>query len=271
MKQKVFNTIKKLKYYFNVWSKIVQASLSKAVAYRVEVIARTFRGVFLVAVQIIFLNAIAGSSKSFAGWTLDQLYLITGIFNLITYISWSTFSINLWRLEEKLTKGDFDFILLKPMSSIFGASFTEFFIDDFMSAISGVILIGYYIIMHFSSISILGYISTLFMIIIGIILWYCWDLIVSSFDFFVLKNGIRTIKEQFNSTARFPVGVWNSNVQVFFYVIFPAAFMGTVPAQFLIGTVSYWFILWGILISIVFLYLARTFWYFCIRNYTSVG
>ncbi|HVX92692.1 MAG TPA: ABC-2 family transporter protein [Candidatus Dojkabacteria bacterium] len=271
MKQKGYNPFMKIRYYLNVWIKIVQASLSRAVAYRLEVIARTFRGVFLVAVQIIFLNAIAGSSKSFAGWTIDQLYLITGIFNLITYTAWATFSINLWRLEEKLMKGEFDFILLKPMSSIFGASFTEFFIDDFMSVISGIILIGYYIAMHWSEIPVYGYFATLFMIIIGILLWYSWDLIISSFDFFILKNGFRSIKEQFNSTARFPTGIWSSNLQVFFYVIFPAAFMGTVPAQFLIGNISYMFLVYGFVLAIIFLFIARSIWNLCIRNYTSVG
>lgn len=223
MKQKGYNPFKRLMFYFRVWLKIVRASLSKAVAYRIEVLSRIMRGLVLVLVQIVFLNAIAGSSRSFAGWTLDELYLITGIFNLINSIAWSFFSINLWRLEEKLMKGEFDFILLKPISSIFGASFTEFFIDEFMSAISGFILVGYYIVAHGSTISLLGYVSAIVMMIIGLTLWYCWDLIVSSFDFFVLKNGFRSIKEQFNSTGRFPTQIWENNFQAFFYVVFPAS------------------------------------------------
>lgn len=268
MKQKGFN---KIRYYFKVWYSITKQSLSKASTYKVEVIARALRGIFLVVTQIIFINAVIGNNSTFVGWTREELYLLAGVFNIINYISWSVFSINLWRLEEKILKGEFDFILLKPFSSIFGASFTEFFIDDAVSAISGFILVGYYVFNNLESITLINSLMFIITILAAFVVWFSFELMFASFDFIKPKNGMREIKKQLVGIGKFPTEIWQGNVRYIFYTILPIAFVGAVPAKIIIGDIGWNYVLIALLISLVTLMTARFIWNWALKRYTSAG
>jgi ABC-2 type transport system permease protein len=268
MKQKESS---KIRYYSRIWVTMLKHSLSKASTFRLEVVARALRGIFLVVVQVILINAIIGDSETFVGWTKHEMYLLAGVFNTINYVSWSLFSINLWRLEEKILKGEFDFILTKPYSSIFGASFTEFFVDDFVSAISGVMLIGYYVINHFSEITLLN--SFLFLIssLSAFLIWFSFELLFASFDFIKIKNGLREVKKQLVGIGKFPIDIWNGNVKYIFYTFLPIAFVGSVPARVFQGYFDWKYVVFSVLISILFFLIARFVWYKALRRYSSVG
>ncbi|MBI2357111.1 ABC-2 family transporter protein [Candidatus Dojkabacteria bacterium] len=268
MKQKEFSIFK---YYRTIWITIFKQSLSKAGTYRIEVIARSLRGVFLVVTQVIFINAVIGGSKSFVGWSLDEMYLLAGIFNTINYMSWSLFSINLWRLEEKILKGEFDFILLKPVSSIFGASFTEFFVDDAMSAISGVLLIGYYVVNHYQEFTLSLVLLFLITMLSAFIIWFSFELIFASFDFVRVKNGLREIKKQITGVGKFPSDIWQGNMKYVFFTILPVAFVGSVPARVLSGVFDWRYAVLSVVISLAFFFLAKAIWYHSLKRYTSAG
>ena len=267
MKVKVFST---MYFYIKLWIRVLKVSISKLTAYRVEVLSRIVRGIFVLSVQIVFVSALAGTSGKFMDYSIDEIYLVTGFFNLIGYLSWSIFSINLGRLEEKILKGEFDTTLYKPISSIFGAAFLEFHIDDFFTSISGFILVGYYIVMHWSSISILNIIFMILAILIGIILWFSLDLIMSAFDFVFTKSGLRAIRDRANGIGRFPVDVWGS-YSLIFYTVFPVAFIGLVPTKVLVDVNNYQYLLVGLLLSIIFLFVSHKIWYICLAKYNSVG
>lgn len=268
MNQKGFS---KIRYYLRIWYVIFKQSLSKAGTYRVEVLARAIRGIFLVITQIIFINAVIGESDNFVGWSLDEMYLLAGIFNTINYLSWSVFSINLWRLEEKILKGEFDFILLKPISSIFGSSFTEFFVDDAMSAISGLILIGYYVVNNFAMLTVGSVLLFILSMVSAFIIWFSFELIFASFDFIRIKNGLREIKKQIVGVGKFPVDIWQGNMKYIFYTILPIAFVGSVPARVINGYFDWKYVVASLVISTLFLLLARGIWYRALKKYTSVG
>ncbi len=267
MKVKVLNTIG---FYLKLWLRVLRVSISKLTAYRVEVISRIFRGLFVLAIQIIFVTALVGNSGQFLSYTASEVYLVTGFFNLIGYLSWSIFSINLGRLEEKIMKGEFDVTLYKPVSSIFGASFLEFHIDDFVTSISGLILVGYYIVTNWASITFLNIIFMIIAVVIGIVLWFCIDLIVSAFDFVFIRSGLREIRNRLNGIGRFPVDVWGS-YNIIFYTVFPVAFIGLVPARVLIDVNNYEYLIYGLVLSIIFLIISHRIWYICLSKYTSVG
>ncbi|MCC7290150.1 ABC-2 family transporter protein [bacterium] len=268
MKLTVFKTIK---YYLNVWWATFKLSLSKATTYRIEVVMRFLRGVMLVAIQIIFIQAVIGDSDNIAGWSEDQMYLLSGVFSFINYISWAFFAINHWRIEEKILKGEFDAVLMKPMSSIFSASFPDFFIDEAITAISGVFLILYYVARNFTTLTLEGTVFGVIAMICGFVVWFSLELIFASFDFLQVKNGLREIKKNLTNAGRFPLEIWNPNVRFVFYSLFPIAFVSTVPAGLIAGLFNWQYLVLSVLVTSVLFLVARTFWNLSIRNYASGG
>jgi ABC-2 type transport system permease protein len=268
MKLTVFKTIR---YYFRVWLATLRLSLSKAVAFRLEVIVRILRGIMLVGIQIIFIKAVIGNGDNIAGWSEDQMYLLSGVFNMINYFSWAFFAINHWRIEEKILKGEFDVLLLKPLSSIFSASFPDFFIDEAMTAISGFFLIVYYFARNIEQLTLLNILFGLVAIACAFVVWFSLELIFASFDFIQVKNGLREIKKNLTNAGRFPMEIWSSNAQFIFYTFFPIAFVSVVPAGLLAGRYDWRYAVLAILVSATFLLIARKFWYFALTKYSGQG
>lgn len=262
---------RKLRYYLKVWISIFRLSLSKATTYRFEVFTRFIRGVMLVLIQVVFIHAVVGTSNDFVGWSTDEMYLLLGVYNLINYVSWSIFSINLWRMEEKILKGDFDFLLMKPANSLFMAGFSEFFIDDAISGVSGLILVAVYLIGNYQILTLKGILFGLIAIFSAFLIWFSLETIFACFDFIKLKNGLRELKKALTNVARFPFEIWENNVRVLFFTIFPIAFVSAVPAGIIAGIFSWEFAIYSVLVSSTFFILARAFWNWSIKKYTSAG
>lgn len=268
MKLTVF---RKLKLYLKIWYATFILSMSKATTFKIEVIVRFIRGVMLVAIQIIFIKAVIGNTGNFAGWTEDQMYLLSGIFNFVNYISWAFFSTNLWRMEEKILKGEFDALLLKPMPSMYSAAFPEFFIDDAISGISGVLLVGYYIVKNFWVLSPLNYLYGFIAIMCAFLVWFSLEIIFASFDFLAIKNGLREIKQSVTNMARFPMEIWSPNIRIVFYTAFPIAFVSIVPSGLISGMLDWKYLVLEILASITIFLFARFIWNTSLKKYASGG
>lgn len=268
MKLSVF---KRIQYYYKVWIATFKMSLSKAAAFRIEVIVRFLRGIMLVGIQVVFIKAVIGGGTNIAGWTEDEMYLLSGVFNTINYISWSFFSINLWRIEEKILKGEFDTLLLKPLSSIYAASFPDFFIDEAITAVSGFLLIVYYFSRHIEQLTVLNIFYGLISFTCAFVIWFSLEIVFASFDFISVKNGLKEIKKNLTNVGRFPLEIWSPGVQLIFHTLFPIAFVSTVPAGLITGRFNWIYLLLTVLVASTFLFIARKFWYFSLKRYSGAG
>lgn len=114
-------------YYFKVWRQVVRGGLKRSYLYKTDVLVRVLRTILVLGIQIFFLSILFGDNELYVGWSKSEAYLVVGIWNLLNYFGWSLFSTNLLYLESKVLDGKFDYILLKPLSSSWYASFPIFY------------------------------------------------------------------------------------------------------------------------------------------------
>ncbi len=115
MQQKEYRN--NLKRYIRVWLLSFKASIKRSNVYKGELAVRILRAIFVLVTQLILLSVVFGNQEVLMGWTKADAYLVLGIWNILNYLGWAFFGINLSGLEGKVLKGDFDFTLLKPISS----------------------------------------------------------------------------------------------------------------------------------------------------------
>lgn len=268
MKQKVFNTIK---HYTKVWNRTIKGGISRSYLYKQEVFIRILRTILVIGAQIILLNVIFNGNSEYVGWTKPQAYLVLGIWNLVNYSSWSFFGVNLVYLENKILKGDFDYILLKPMSSWWLASFADFFIYNFVTAIAGIVLIAYYLIIEWSSITIINIIFGLIGILISILIWYFIYLFFASFTISNPRSGFLSITKELLGITKYPIDIFGKSLELIFYTIIPIAFVTTVPSNLIIGRISPIYIIYGLIIAIILGTISISTWNKNIKKYTSAS
>jgi ABC-2 type transport system permease protein len=269
MKQK--GSRRGIMYYIRVSLQILRLSLSKTHTYKAEALANILRSLIVIAPQIVAVYALYQGQNEFVGWKLEETFLILGIFNLINYLSWSSFLINFGRLDEKIIKGEWDFLMLKPISTIFSASFIDLFVYNFFLAISGIGLIVYYLVKSNFVFSWLTVSKSLLALSSAMLIWYSICLISASFSFRKTKNGLMDFSKQILNISRFPLDIWPSLVQVVFYTLIPIGFISTIPAKVITGELSWEAVGASIGISLMFLLIARKIWNVNISKYSSTG
>lgn len=224
-----------------------------------------------LALFLAFADAIFRNVPMLEGWTLDSIPLLILTMFVVDFLTGIGFHRNLlFFLHDQIYKGDYDYILVRPVSPVF---LTSFRIIDFFDTISlfGTLamLIWYIVTAHISLIVVLGYII---LIAVAYIILFGIALVLSAINFWTLiPTGIGRMYESVSRLNRFPLDVlpkfWRGAL---FYVI-PIAVAGNIPAKFLIGTWSSMQFLYITVFGIVFLAIAIKFWYWGLRHYSSVA
>lgn len=269
MPQKVFKTT--VLRYIRIWILNLKASVKRSNAYKGEMMVRLLRTVFLVGTQILLLTLVFGDQEMYVGWTKPEAYLVLGIWNLLNYSGWALFGINLTQLEQSVLNGEFDFVLLKPLSSGWLASFHGFSIYNFISALAGLVLVGYYFIVEWGTFTweriLMGGAS----VFVGLMLWYAFYLSLASFTLANPRNGFLAIAKEVLGLTRYPVSIYSNSIQFVFYTLIPIAFVSTVPANLLIGRADIAYLLVGLGLSILFVRFSYWIWNQNVKKYVSAG
>lgn len=259
------------KYYISVWRRIITAAEKRSKMYRADLLFRFLRAIFLLGVQILFLNAVFGSSDIYVGWSKSEAYLVMGMWNILNYLGWAFFGSNLLALESKIIEGRFDYTLLKPLSSAWFASFGDFFIHNFVTSLSGVILVLYYISLEWNTLILSNILLSLFALCIGLVIWYCIYLSLASFTISKPRNGLLSVAKELLGVTRYPIDIFGEQFKIIFYTVVPIAFLTTVPASIMIGRITWIYILGSILVAGVMLFLSLQLWKRNLKGYTSAS
>ena len=225
-------------YYFKVWRQVVRGGLKRSYLYKTDVLVRVLRTILVLGIQIFFLSILFGDKELYVGWSKSEAYLVVGIWNLLNYLGWSLFSTNLLYLESKVLDGKFDYILLKPLSSSWYASFSDFFINNFITALSGLTLIFYYVI------------------VISLLIWYSIYLFFASFTISNPRNGVLSIAKELLGLTKYPIDVFGDNLKAIFYTVLPIAFLTTIPANIIRGEIGYGYLVISLGIGL-FIFMAK--------------
>lgn len=269
MQQKVF---KKNRFrYLRVWGLCLRAGLKKGRIYKGEIVVRFLRTVFIVLTQLLLLNVVFGEQEDLVGWSKSEAYLVLGVWNFLNYTGWAIFGVNLFRLEKSVVDGDFDFTLMKPISSSWMASFGDFSLYNFISALSGVILIGYYFIMNWWQISLIHVLFFALALVAASVIWYALYLLLASFTLSIPRNGFLAVAKEILGLTRYPSSIYGDSLQFLFYSIVPIAFVSTVPSEMLIGKGEEYLLIFGLGIAIILLRLSKWVWEVNVRKFTSAG
>ena len=258
-------------YYFKVWRQVVRGGLKRSYLYKTDVLVRVLRTILVLGIQIFFLSILFGDNELYVGWSKSEAYLVVGIWNLLNYLGWSLFSTNLLYLESKVLDGKFDYILLKPLSSSWYASFSDFFINNFITALSGLTLIFYYIIAEFGNISLINILVGLVAIFISLLIWYSIYLFFASFTISNPRNGVLSIAKELLGLTKYPIDAFGDNLKAIFYTALPIAFLTTIPANIIRGEIGYGYLVISLGIGLFILLLAKLVWRWNVKKYSSAS
>lgn len=119
--------------YARLYLYFLRFSFSRAMEFRVDFFFRIFMDSLFYAVTLAFFWVLYKHSPFMGGWGFDQaLVFAAGVF-LNDALHMTLFANNLWWFPVFVNKGDLDYYLVRPVSSLFFLSLRDFAANSFVN------------------------------------------------------------------------------------------------------------------------------------------
>jgi ABC-2 type transport system permease protein len=261
-----------MKKYFKVFWQLAKISLMNQMAYRPSFFLAVFGKIFRIAFLLAFFKVIYLNVESIAGWDFNEILVLVATYSTVEFIASITFRRNLfYQLPYLIRRGDFDFILTKPINSLFYSSMRIIDMFDLTSFIPVLILWGY-IVMHLEKITMMN--VFLFLLLLGnaLILVFALTVIFSSIAFWTFTGvGAGRLFENVLRITQYPTDIFNKPLKIALSYIIPVSLVATFPAKSLFGLLSWQNIISSLSLTTLLLFFSLKFWNFALKRYTSAS
>lgn len=124
--------------YVRLYLYFLRFAFSTALEFRVDFTFRIFMDLLYYAVQIGFYGIIYNATDLLAGWDRQETMLFVGGYLLADALHMTIFANNLWWLPYFINRGDLDYYLTRPVSSLFFLSLRDFAANSFVNMLGAV-------------------------------------------------------------------------------------------------------------------------------------
>lgn len=263
--------MRELKRYITIFWVFARNSFLVNLEYRVNFFAGIFVQIGFVLAKLSYVFLIYKMNVDINGMSPDYMLIFIGTFIFMTGI-YMSFYCNLLGFSREVRSGNLDILLTKPISSLFLVSFQK--IDLAMpipNLICGTILIAMGWTRSGIEVTFFKVFCFILFMILGCILTYGLFLLPRLLAFFVIStNGISQICESLWDFNNMPQGIYGKVIQNIGTFVFPIFLITNMPG-IIIKEPSLGYILCGITMPFVFLFISIKVWNIGIKNYTSAS
>lgn len=217
----------------------------------------------------LFLFFILKGTNTLAGYNGNQVIFFFLTFNIIDVVSQFLFR-EVYRFRPMIVNGDFDFVMVKPINSLFRVLMGGADIIDLITIpplIIATIYFGVLLKLNFSQVVI--YLVLLFN---GLLIATALHIIVLSLAIITMEiDHMVMIYRDITSLGRLPVDIYKQPLQTFLTYIIPVGIMITLPAKAAMGIISPWGAISAFIVGIVLIFISLKFWNFALTKYTSAS
>ena len=254
-----------------IWA-FVRAAVEQEVAYRAELLGNLVRSLIGIGTTIGGIAVIFAHTRTLGGWSLDQALALLGIFTMVNGLVASVLSPSLNKVVEEVRDGTFDYILLKPVPSLFLASTRRLVVWHVADVLLGLAIL--LLALTRLEVAASGWGLAMFGLVMAsglTIVYAIWLALTSLVFWFVRVENITMIFNLFFQTGRYPVEVYPIWLRQVLTFVFPVAFITTVPAQTITGREPAVFLWLAPLIAALSVMVAIRFWHLGLSRYTSAS
>src|SRR5438105_13413779 len=224
--------------------------------------------------QIVFFSIIFGSVNRIGDWSKWEVVLLVGTHQIIAQLFQAFFFVNVANIPELVRTGRLDSLLVLPIDSQFAVSSKQFGLDSVVNAALG----GAVVIVSLTRLGVvpqpLHILLYLVAIGFGIAIHYSIMLNLAAVSFWIVRaQGLVYGYFNFITIACYPDAIFPRLFKIIFGWIVPVVIVANIPARLLIksfgkpGPLMFQ----PVVASTVVFCVARAFWAFALRRYSSAS
>lgn len=217
----------------------------------------------------LFLFFILKGAGTLAGYSGNQIIFFFLTFNIVDVVSQFLFR-EVYRFRPMIVNGDFDFVMVKPINSLFRVLMGGADIIDLITIPPLVIATVYFgILLNLNFSQVLIYLALVFN---GLLIATALHIIVLSLAIITMEiDHMVMIYKDITSLGRLPADIYKQPLQTFLTYIIPVGIMMTLPAKAAMGLISPWGAVSAFIVGIISIFISLKFWNFALTKYTSAS
>lgn len=245
--------------------------------YRVNFFIQLVQSMMSLATALVVIALVFSYTPELGGWTRPELLALIGVHIAMGGIIKALIQPNMTRLIQDIREGKLDHSLTKPEDAQLLVSVTEFRIWHLVDVLVGAIVIAVALVQFggepgASPIGVWGVLSFAFAFALGIIMIYCFWVILTVGAFWIVR--VEFITELFDGlyqAGRWPITIYPGWLRAAFTFLVPLAFAVTVPAEALTGRLTGSTLGLATLFTLGIAIVTRLLWRIGLRNYSGAS
>lgn len=260
-------------YYLKIYRRLFIINLANLLVYRANFYNSLISSVCWGVFSIILILILTSKASSIFGWSRNELILLTGAYTLLQGIFHTFFSRNFEKFSEIVHLGQLDLILTKPADAQFLATSRYINYTSFFRILVGLVVIFYITNQTGINISLINIVGFIFLLLIGLLIFYdIWLLVMTITIWYTNLSNLSDFLYSTVAVSRYPGDLVQKTASSLFILLFPIMIAVTVPIKVLLSKALFYPDILPTLVVVTLLTLiARFFWLFALRSYTSAG
>ncbi len=129
--------------YLILYGHFIRFSIGRAFEFRLDFFFRVIMDLAYYGVNLAFYKVIFLQTPLLGGWNQDQTFVFMAGFLVVDAIAMTVFSNNLWGLPVLVNRGDLDYYLVRPVSSLFFLTLRDFAANSFLNLLLALGILGW--------------------------------------------------------------------------------------------------------------------------------
>ncbi|MCO4794596.1 MAG: ABC-2 family transporter protein [Bacteriovoracaceae bacterium] len=259
-----------IKHYLSVYKKFIETSFSVQLSFRTSFALLIFMDLFFYISTLATVDFIYDHVAVIGPWEKNKLMFFISFMLCVDHLHMTLLSESFWVLSRQIRTGELDFILLKPVHSIF----TIFFRYIRPSSLTNTIAAWGFLIYFGSKVPLTttAWLILPILLIMAFILLAIIEIIISTAMFWLTEGlGINFLRMQIQSLARWPDYIYKVLARRLFTVLMPILLIGSAPVRFMLDLKSWDYIAGMIAAIFVFGFLMFKIWSRALIRYESAS
>lgn len=263
--------MKTLKKYISIYWSFFKTSLIADLEYRFNFAVNVFNDVLWYSAQIITFEVLYLHVDRIGDWSVDQTRVFLGVLFIVDGFYMFFVHENLDRFPERVSRGDLDFLLLKPVNSQFLISCQKFVTPALVNiSIASTWLI--WSIQRLETTSVKNILIFLALIPSAVLVVYAIRFMFTATSVIITKSeNIQYLWFAFYKIGTRPDTIYSPFFRLVIITILPVGIVASVPSRILFDDYSSLLLFWCFCIGPLFFWLSTKFWKFCLSKYSSAS
>ncbi len=240
--------------------------------YRINFFFQLFQSLVSLGVAIAGLKVVFSYAGTLGGWGQEEILALVGVYLLVGGIIGLVIQPGMEQFIESVRDGTLDFTLTKPEDAQLLVSIRRVNIWSLIDITLGLGVLAFALVRLGEKVGGIEAGEFLLMLTAGAIIIYSFFLILATLSFwFIRVENFLTIFQSMYEAGRWPVSLYPGWLRYGLTFVVPVAFATTVPAEALIGRLTWVTLLVAISIAAFLFIISRVFWRVGLKHYSGTS